>query len=107
MLKLLCIVVLTTSIPFLANAKEERTQALLCAQRVPKIEINRAMQLAINAFSKLQPTEDSYMDFVSLECKQNKQYWVVGFRRRAYETGHLLVYIDMNGKTEVSVVKDG
>lgn len=106
-LKLLFIVVATTFFVFGANAKEERTHGSLCTTRVPKIEINGAIEIAVKAFSKLQATDSSYIDSISLECKEKKQYWIVGFRRRAYETGHLLIYIYMDGTTEISVEKDG
>ena len=106
-LKLLFIVAVGTSIPFGASAKEEKTAESLCVPRVPPIEIDRAMKIAIDALSKIQAVESSYMDSISLECKHKKQYWIVGFRRRAYETGHLLVYVHMDGATDISVVKDG
>lgn len=69
--------------------------------------MERAVQIAANALAKTQAVESVFIDFVSLECQAKKQFWVVGFRRRAYESGHLLIYVHMDGATEKSVVKDG
>lgn len=106
-LRLLFVSVVAATVSLGANAKEERTSRSLCATRVPQIEIDRAMKIAFDAIAKVKAVEIFYIDSVSLECKHKKQYWVVGFRRRAYESGHMLVYVHMDGTTEISVVKDG
>lgn len=91
-----------------ALAKAERTTGTTCESRVPKIEYSQAVKIALHNGGVLTPNlKDSFIDSISLECKENIQFWSIGFRQREYETGHYIVYVYMDGSVKNSVVKDG
>jgi len=87
------------------NAKAEKSS--ICEPREPKIDYVQAISIAKKALVVYLPVEGSYIDLVSLSCNKKKYMWTIGFRRKAYESGHLLIYVYMDSSTKVSVVKDG
>lgn len=106
-LRLLFIFVISNLIIVNANAKSKKTHDSICGPRVPEIEYDKAIVIAIKTFATYQIIDSAFIDYISLECKEKKYFWIVGFRRRAYESGHLLIYVYMDGATKTLVVKDG
>ena len=90
-----------------AGAKKEKVKSALCTPRIPVIEFEKALAIATRAVSRIQAAESVFIDKAVLICKDNRHYWVVGFRRRAYESGHLLIHVYMDGSTRLISVKDG
>jgi len=89
-----------------AQAKKERvgSDTSNCA---PVLSIEQALKMAKNELSKNLDPDDFFIDSVLLQCHQLEAVWEVGWRRKAYQSGHLLMYIHKNGSIQQSVVKDG
>ena len=101
---------LTLTIIFVctANAKAERAAGSICEPRVPAISFDQAIEIANKYISSQKITlNKNFIDYVSLECKKNVHYWVVGYRVKEHETGHYIVYVYMDSSTKATVVKDG
>lgn len=97
--------VITVLFSVMSKAKSESGSA--CGPGEPVIEYSEAITIAKKSQARYFPTDGSFIDLVKLDCKNKKHIWVVGFRRKEYESGHLLIYVYMDGSTKTSVVKDG
>lgn len=96
---------LTVSIPIIANAKAERST--VCEPREPAIEYNQAIEIAKKSLRVYLSVQDTFfIDLVELQCQKHENVWIIGFRRKKYESGHLLIYVHMDGNTKITVVKD-
>jgi hypothetical protein len=108
MRRILIIIIFTIFVVENSLAKAERAAVATCESRVPKIEYSQAVQIALHNGGVLTPNlKESFIDSISLECKENKQFWSIGFRQRKYESGHYIVYVYMDGSIKNSIVKDG
>jgi len=87
------------------NAKAKRSS--ICEPREPVIKYTQAIKIAKESLVKYLAVDDAFIDLVKLSCQNQKHIWIIGFRRKAYESGHLLIYLHMDGRTKTSVVKDG
>ena len=92
----------------LAEGKKEKSAATAdtCSPMLA-IEIEEALRVAKNELSKNSNPDNFFIDSVLLKCKGSEAVWEVGWRRKAYESGHLLMYIYKNRRVQQSVVKDG
>lgn len=90
-----------------AVVKAERNASQICKPRTPLLEYKEAVSLAEKEKDKFFKSDEAFIDLVKLVCEKNKYKWEIGFRRKAYETGHLIISVFMNKKMTVSVVKDG
>ena len=89
-----------------AQAKKERfvNDTSNCT---PALPIEQALKIAKNKLSKNSNPDDFFIDSVLLQCQQSEAVWEVGWRRKAYQSGHLLMYIHENSSVQERVVKDG
>jgi uncharacterized protein YpmB len=74
---------------------------------IPMLPIEQALKIARNELSKSSNPDNFFIDSVLLQCQQPEAIWEVGWRRKAYQSGHLLMYIRKDGSVQQSVVKDG
>jgi len=97
---------LLLTISLALGEKQRRSEQ---ADRVPKIEIVKAIQLAIEHHKKEQPDMgEVFVDEALFMRMEAESFWKVGVRLKDVETGHLYYKVDSEGKTEPhSVVKDG
>lgn len=85
----------------------ERAQGNICNPRVPTLEYEKAINIANNAIANSHTIGESFIDLVMLECINNVYQWKVGFRNKAHESGHFIVYVLMDGSTKTLAAKDG
>jgi hypothetical protein len=78
-----------------------------CQQMVPELSLDQALVVAREIVVQHLPADGFFIDAVALVCQGNQIKWQVGFRRKAYESGHLIIYINMDKTSETLVVKDG
>lgn len=104
---IISILVLTTQPVSIIYAKAKVERSSICEPRVPKINYIQAVEIAQKVSKKYYRVGNAFIDMIQLSCENNEHFWLVGFRRKAYESGQLLVYIYMNGKTKTSIKKDG
>ena len=90
-----------------AMAKSKIEKSAICTPRVPSIKYYDAIDIAIKTVKKYLAIVDAYIDIIELNCLNNKYVWTIGFRRKAYGSGHLLIYVYMDGSSETSIGKDG
>jgi len=108
MKKIILALALTIIFICTANAKAKRKAGSLCQPRVPTISFNQAISIANKYISSQKISfKKSFIDYVSLECKEAVRYWVVGYRLKEHETGHYIVHVYMDSSTKVTIVKDG
>lgn len=87
-------------------AKDEAA-AGRCTPRVPVVDIDRALQLALQELQRHhEPPQNFFIDAITLQCVDGRAFWQVGWRRKAYESGQLVMRIYMDSTVEESVIKD-
>ena len=90
-----------------ALAKKVENAPGSCQQRIPELSLNQALVVANETAAQYLPNDGFFIDTVTLICQGNQLKWQIGFRRKAYESGHLIVHVNMDKTSEASVVKDG
>lgn len=104
----LCIFIFITSSLFgsLAQAKSERA-AGDNSRCIPTLPIEQAIEMAKKYLSKTSNSDEHFIDSILLQCQQSEAVWKVGWRRKAYQSGQLLMYIHKDGSIQESILKDG
>jgi len=92
---------------FTVNVKAEKSYVDICEYREPVIKYIQATKLAQKSLERHIPIGSTFIDLAELNCKNKAHFWGIGFRRKAYESGHFLIRVNMDGTTKMSVVKDG
>ena len=104
-MKTLIIFLIAFNIEF-ALAKQERS-TVDCKPREPAITLLNAINIATDEAAKIEDPEKLFIDVIQLNCKNGKAEWSIGFRRKAYESGHLVINIDMQKRINRQIIKDG
>ena len=104
----LCIFIFITSSLFgsFAQAKSERAAGDI-SHCIPTLPIEQAIEIATKYLAKDSNPDEHFIDSILLQCQQSEAVWEIGWRRKAYQSGHLLMYVHKNGSVQISVVKDG
>ena len=89
------------------SQKEEKISNLNCQFREPKVSVEQAIDIAREASKQYFPNEGSFIDMAQFVCIDSLPKWKIGLRRKAYESGHLIVYINRDKTTEITMLKDG
>lgn len=92
---------------FIDITSAEAKRKSFCKPGEPKINYIQAIEIAKKTLVTYQVVEETFIDLVKLNCKNQKHTWSIGFRRKSYESGHMLININMDGTSKVSIVKDG
>jgi len=104
MLSVFAILLLTNN---LAYAKRAATS--VCDPRVPVVSLEKAINLVrLNHQSSALSDKPIFIDLAQLKCVNNIHTWHIGYRLKAYESGHFIVKVSMDGSlTTGKVIKDG
>ena len=94
---------------FISMAAGEKQWRAKQQDRVPKIDIVKAIQLATDHHEKSNPAmRDVFVDEALFVRTKVESFWKIGVRLKDRETGHLYYKVTSEGKVEShSVVKDG
>ncbi len=87
----------------------EKLRSTIEQDRVPKINIVRAVQFIIDHHRKSNPeTGEVFVDEALFVRTKDESFWKVGVRLKTHETGHLYYKVTTEGKVTLhSAVKDG
>ncbi|MCF6288929.1 MAG: hypothetical protein L3J53_06820 [Proteobacteria bacterium] len=91
----------------IGNAKSEQSAVSICEPREPIISYEEAVEIAKNGLKKYMQVDESFIDLISLDCQNRKNIWSVGFRRKAYESGHFVIKVNPDSTIQIFIVKDG
>jgi hypothetical protein len=92
---------------FMGQVHAERSRSALCEPRVPALNIDQAIQLAKNSH-RAHSDKKIFIDEAILKCENNIHTWHIGYRLKAYESGHSIVKVLMDGTVKSGkVIKDG
>ena len=103
-MKLLLVLLIALNSEF-AFSKKERGS--ICDPREPTITLSNAVDIAMEQVAKIQNLDELFIDTAQLNCENGKAEWLIGFRRKEYESGHLVVSIDMKKNINTQIIKDG
>ena len=105
----ICTIVPILLLCFMSIAMGEKQRRAQQTDRIPKIDIIKAVQLVTEHHQKNNPAmQDVFVDEAVFVRKKDKSFWKIGVRLRERETGHLYYKLTSQGKVEShSVVKDG
>ena len=95
--------VFLTSLP--AYAERGPTEAH--CPRVPKIELQQALELASDHMKEKGLLNELYIDTAALKCKNDTLVWEIGWRRKKYESGHWILQIHPDKSIRGIIIKDG
>ncbi len=98
-----------TFLVFSSHTLAKAAPSTFCNPRVPAIELATAIQL-VHEHHKVSVLKDKeiFIDDATLQCQSNMPIWLVGYRLKAYNSGHVFVTVQMDGSVKLkAAVKDG
>jgi len=69
--------------------------------------MTEALEIASAQIRERHEVEELFVDSVVLKCEDSTLLWEVGWRRKAYESGHLILQIFPDKSIRQKIVKDG
>jgi len=92
----------------LGSSAWAKQEAVNDCPRVPSIHLKEAIELASVELKEKQILEDLFPDSAVLKCESGVQVWEIGWRRKAYESGHMIMQVFGDRAVKHGkVVKDG
>lgn len=91
----------------LASGRAYSERAAGDCPRVPVLLSEEALEAASRQLKQTQNIEEFFVDSILLKCENDRDFWEIGWRRKAYESGHFVIKVFTDGSIETKIVKDG